>query len=137
MIQSDLEPCCICLEEYTCTFDKKHLCTLRCEHSAHDVCMMRWMASNPTCPCCRTVYTTCNHGTLADHRKEVILDVLRVTKDDLQKAKIEIQLYQDHLIAIDLQRAEEMMIRPNVQTVPLFAMLQLAREHNHDSGDED
>ncbi len=119
-----LQACCICLDEYE--ISDPSTCELPCGHRAHDMCMMRWMETKRTCPQCRAPYTRCNHGTLENHRKEVLVEMIQVMRAELQKANGEIQLRDDHLLAMNMQGEEEMG-RMQVQNMPLLMMLQLAR----------
>jgi hypothetical protein len=64
---------------------------------------------------------------LENHRKEVLVEMIQVMRAELQKANGEIQLRDDHLLAMNMQGEEEMG-RMQVQNMPLLMMLQLA--HN-------
>ena len=122
--------CGVCLEDYKCpdtgcVTDSKHICVLPCSHHGHDSCMQRWITSNDTCPICRAECTVCNHGTLTDHRKQVIIELLSSTRDELQNLKREIQMQEDHMIASRLHEIEH----NQAHNIPLIYMLQQLARH--------
>lgn len=49
--QSDVEPCCICQEEYN---DGEDLGTLECGHDFHTACIKQWLMYKNLCPICKT-----------------------------------------------------------------------------------
>ncbi|PAL64509.1 hypothetical protein CEJ83_20840 [Acinetobacter baumannii] len=48
---TDLEPCCICQEEYT---DGDDLGVLDCGHNFHTDCIKLWLMRKNLCPICKT-----------------------------------------------------------------------------------
>ncbi|XP_054787117.1 E3 ubiquitin-protein ligase MBR2-like [Prosopis cineraria] len=48
---TDLEPCCICQEEYT---DGEDVASLDCEHEFHTNCIKKWLKQKNLCPICKT-----------------------------------------------------------------------------------
>ncbi|CAK8577477.1 unnamed protein product [Lathyrus sativus] len=48
---SDLEPCCICQEEYT---DGQKIGSLDCGHEFHTNCIKQWLMQKNMCPICKT-----------------------------------------------------------------------------------
>ncbi|KDO59730.1 hypothetical protein CISIN_1g0024832mg, partial [Citrus sinensis] len=48
---TDLEPCCICQEEYT---DGDDLGVLDCGHNFHTDCIKLWLMQKNLCPICKT-----------------------------------------------------------------------------------
>ncbi|KAK2380611.1 RING/U-box superfamily protein [Trifolium repens] len=48
---SDLEPCCICQEEYA---DGQSIGLLDCGHEFHSNCIMQWLMQKNLCPICKT-----------------------------------------------------------------------------------
>lgn len=48
---SDLEPCCICQEEYV---DGQNLGLLDCGHEFHSNCITQWLMQKNLCPICKT-----------------------------------------------------------------------------------
>ncbi|GAB2269601.1 hypothetical protein Dimus_004526 [Dionaea muscipula] len=49
--QTDMEPCCICQENYN---DGEELGTLDCGHDFHTDCIKQWLARKSLCPICKT-----------------------------------------------------------------------------------
>ncbi|GMH13822.1 hypothetical protein Nepgr_015663 [Nepenthes gracilis] len=49
--QTELEPCCICREEY---IDGEDIGTLDCGHDFHTDCIKQWLAQKNLCPICKT-----------------------------------------------------------------------------------
>ncbi|XP_011627851.1 probable E3 ubiquitin-protein ligase HIP1 isoform X1 [Amborella trichopoda] len=47
----EVEPCCICQEEYV---DDEELGTLNCGHDFHTACIKRWLMHKNLCPVCKT-----------------------------------------------------------------------------------
>ena len=47
------EECPICLELFAQLDTFKDLCTLKCGHSFHKMCVTDWASKDPTCPTCR------------------------------------------------------------------------------------
>ncbi|KAF3435423.1 hypothetical protein FNV43_RR22512 [Rhamnella rubrinervis] len=48
---ADLEPCCVCQEEYECGDD---LGRLECGHDFHTNCIKQWLMQKNLCPICKT-----------------------------------------------------------------------------------
>jgi hypothetical protein len=48
---SDLEPCCICQEEYA---DGQSIGLLDCGHEFHSNCIKQWLMQKNLCPICKT-----------------------------------------------------------------------------------
>ena len=45
-----IEPCSICLEDYSYDQD---LVVTKCRHTFHEACFQLWLAKSRTCPICR------------------------------------------------------------------------------------
>lgn len=48
------DECPICLDIFETTDDINTLCTLKCNHSYHTICIKNWMKKDKSCPTCRT-----------------------------------------------------------------------------------
>jgi hypothetical protein len=48
----DMEPCCVCQEEYA---EGDDLGTLGCGHEFHTACVKQWLMLKNLCPICKTV----------------------------------------------------------------------------------
>lgn len=49
--QSEVEPCCICREEYN---DGEDIGTVECGHEFHSGCIKQWLMLKNSCPICKT-----------------------------------------------------------------------------------
>ena len=89
--------------------DLNHICRLTtCGHYGHDICMQKWLLTNPTCPICRHVDITCNHGSiLTCHRKEVLMNIINYQYTEMTELKYEKQQLQDEIMALRTSIEEE------------------------------
>ncbi|KAF3781197.1 putative E3 ubiquitin-protein ligase [Nymphaea thermarum] len=62
---TEVEPCCICQEEYV---DEEDLGILECGHDFHTGCIMQWLVRKNLCPICKTtaLVTTTTSTTCSD-----------------------------------------------------------------------
>ncbi|XP_057490131.1 E3 ubiquitin-protein ligase MBR2-like [Actinidia eriantha] len=49
--RSEVEPCCVCQEEYS---DGEDIGTLECGHEFHSECIKQWLMQKNLCPICKT-----------------------------------------------------------------------------------
>jgi hypothetical protein len=100
---SECHVCTLPFDDEDGKTEEAHICILKCGHHGHDICMQKWILKNPSCPICRHVDISCNHGcTLLDHRKHVLMDVISAQRTEIEDLKRDKQMVQDELIATNM-----------------------------------
>jgi hypothetical protein len=101
-INMDESDCAICLA--TLSTPGTTPCELHpCGHVFHPVCIQTWFSTKDACPVCRATVTACQHGTLCDHDKTVLMSVILSQQTHIQAMKKEEQIVKDTVLALQMR----------------------------------
>ena len=72
-MEEEGEYCAICL----CEIRENTHCELSpCSHKFHSSCIQEWLTNKQTCPICRSPGIACQHDSIGDHSKNVLVRII-------------------------------------------------------------
>ena len=93
--------CAICLSGYV---DEEGVCALNpCGHRFYTACIQQRLVFKETCPVCRAVSRSCQHGTLVAHEKHVLLAVIDTLQKHIRSIVQEATITEDTVLSLWLR----------------------------------
>lgn len=107
--------CSVCLDEDRPIYQPTdNTCYLSCGHKFHSNCLLKWFVRNKTCPCCRALFSVCQHGQLENHLSEDLADVVHVQNTELKNLRAKNKALKADLV----QHVEQLSIFTEARQSP-------------------
>lgn len=93
--------CIICIEEVA----TETACVFECGHTFHPECIQVWLSDHQTCPSCRAIIGSCNHGNVTSHDPDVVHAVINALKENVRRLEAETMYLRDRVLSLQMDDA--------------------------------